>query len=297
MVLRAAGRTTARRGRGGLHGANERAHELTVYLRRNGVNVNSFAGEEIAGVPDTKNTSRFHGDLLETRGRQLGSIFVFLQRPGNTAHPQEDILPDLRQHFAPGYYIGDGQPAAGPQHTEGLGQHLVFIRGEVDHAVGDNDIHRIVRQRDGFDLSLQKLHVARPGLGFVLVRQSQHFISHVETIRFAGWTDTPGRQQNVDASARAEVQHNLAWMELRQRRWVATYPRGKDGGLRQLAGFVQAVEVAGDRVGATAGRGRGPAAGIALAAGHPQRRFAVFLFYNCSDAFRTHDGSFTCRVE
>ena len=48
------------------------------------------------------------------------------------------------------------------------------------------------------------------GLPLVLARQRQHLVGHVEPVGLAGRPDAPGRQQHVDAAARAEVEHRLA---------------------------------------------------------------------------------------
>ena len=50
----------------------------------------------------------------------------------------------------------------------------------------------------------------RAGLGGVGAGQVEHLVGHVDAVREAGGADAAGRQQHVDATARAEVEHPLA---------------------------------------------------------------------------------------
>src|SRR3712207_6908686 len=48
-------------------------------------------------------------------------------------------------------------------HPERLGDDAGLVRGEVDHAVANDDVHVRVGQGDGLDLALQKLRVLDTG--------------------------------------------------------------------------------------------------------------------------------------
>ena len=79
--------------------------------------------------------------------------------------------------------------------------------------------------------------------------------------------DALRRQQDVDAAAGAQVEHALAFAELRDRRRVAAAERREDGGLRQLRLLERGVQPGADRLRVAAatraalgaGRGRGVA--------------------------------------
>ena len=66
-----------------------------------------------------------------------------------------------RRHLAAHDDVGDGEAAARLEHAEGLAQHAVLVGREVDDAVGDDDVHRVVGQRDVLDLALEELDVRR----------------------------------------------------------------------------------------------------------------------------------------
>ncbi len=82
---------------------------------------------------------------------------------------------------------------------------------------------------------LRNSTLSSAGLALVLARERQHLVGHVEAVGLAGRPDAPGREQHVDAAARAEVEHRLAGAELGQRRRVAAAERGRDRRRREPA--------------------------------------------------------------
>ena len=94
----------------------------------------------------------------------------------------------------------------------------------------------------------EELDVLGAGAALVLVREREHLVGHVETVDLARRPDALGRQQHVDAAAGAEVEHRLAFVELRERRGVAAAERREQrlGGNAGLLPFL--VQVGRDRV-------------------------------------------------
>src|SRR5271157_3328301 len=264
---------------GGLHSADERAHKLAVHVRGDGIHIDSLSGQELAGVVDAVDARGFHFDPLETGRRQLAAVFVLLQRPGHASHPQKHVLADLGRHFAFCDHIGNSHPAARFQHPESLGQHPVFVGGKVNDAVRDDDIHGVVRERDALDLPLQELDVCHAGFALVLFRQGEHLVGHVQAIRLARRANAPRGEQHVDAAARTEVEHDFSRIQPGERGGIAASEARQHGGVGQFAGLVRAVEVARDRIAATA---------ASAARSHSQGGLSVLLFYDFGDVFRTH---------
>ena len=128
-------------------------------------------------------------------------------------------------HFAADDHVGDGETAARLQDAERFAQHPVLVGGEIDHAVGNDDVDRVVGQGNVFDLALEKLDVLDAGLALVLAGESQHFIGHVEAVSFAGRADAPGGKQHVDAAARAKIEDGFAGIELGQGGRIAATER------------------------------------------------------------------------
>ena len=112
---------------------------------------------------------------------------------------------------SPDHDVGHGEAAAGLQHAERLPQHLVLVARQVDHAVRDDHVHRVVGQRDVLDLALEELDVRRDRSCACSLR-ARASISSVMSRPYAlpVGADPPGRQQHVDAAAGAQVEHRLA---------------------------------------------------------------------------------------
>src|SRR5262245_14414501 len=91
-----------------------------------------------------------------------------------------------------------------------------------------------------------------PAFLLVLAGQRQHLVGHVEAVGLAAWADATGREQDVDAAARSEIEHGFSRFELGKRRRISTTERSQDRSLRQFAGLMLGVEIGGDRVAAEA---------------------------------------------
>ena len=131
----------------------------------------------------------------------------------------------------------------------------VFVRREIDDAIGDDHVDGVVGQRDVFDFALEELDVFDAGLALVFAGKGEHVVGHVEAVGFAGGADAPGREQHIDAAAGAEVEHGFARLELDERGGIAAAQRGEHGVRRQAALLRFVVEVGGDGVAAGESRG------------------------------------------
>ena len=116
------------------------------------------------------------------------------------------------------HHIGDREPAARLQHAKGFAQHAILVGGEIDHAVRDDHIDRVVGQGNVLDFALQKLDILHARLPLVFARQRQHLVGHVQPIGFARGTDALGGEQHVDAASGAQIEHHLAGLEVRSAR-------------------------------------------------------------------------------
>ena len=197
------------------------------------------------------------------------------------------LLTDLRQNLAAGNDIGYGESAAGFQNAESLAQNFILVGGKIDDAVGDDDVDRVVGQRNVFNFAFQKFDVFNARFALVFVGESQHLVGHVESIGFAGGADAPGGEQHVDAAARAEIENGFARLQFRERRRIAAAERGQQRFFRDLASLGGVVKISGDGIAAT-GRSARAAAGTASCL-HAQGSFAIFLLDDVFDV-----GGFRC---
>ena len=123
---------------------------------------------------------------------------------------------------------------------------------------------------------LQELDVRQARLRLILARERQHLVRHVEAVGLAGRTDALGRQQHVDAAAGAEIEDDLAGLQLRQRRRVAAPERRQQGLRGDARGLRVVVEIRGDRDPVRSSDVPQPHPALRAAPGL-QRRLAVFL--------------------
>ena len=164
-------------------------------------------------------------------------------------------------HGAAHDHVRDGKPSAGTQNAERLAQDAAFVRRKIDHAIRDHNVNRSFRQRNVLDLSFEVLHILRAGLPLVFARQREHFVRHVQAISFARRPDPLRRKQNINASARAQIEHVLSRRQLGESGRIAAAQGRRDCLLRQAGRFARAVEVGRNWI---AARG---CAGVAAASG------------------------------
>src|SRR3954469_7458912 len=142
------------------------------------------------------------------------------QRARDAADVAASLRSLLRAQTVLGDYVGNAHAPAGPQDASDLGEYRALVRREVDDAIADYDVDRVVWQRDVLDVPAQELDVGCAGLGDVLLGQAQHLVGHVEAEDSAGWPDAFAREQNVDSAAGAQVQHPFALAHLGDGDWV-----------------------------------------------------------------------------
>jgi hypothetical protein len=165
-------------------------------------------------------------NINEPGHREQGLVVGDGQRPGHAADPPLDLGTAIRIDALVGDGVADAEPAAGLEHSEGLGQHCGLVVGQVDHAVGDHHVHRPVRQRDVLDAAVQELDVANTCLLGVAARQAQHVGAGIQPVHLAVRTHPAGRQQHVDPTTRSQVQHGLSGMDVRHGHRIAAAQTG-----------------------------------------------------------------------
>src|SRR5690606_8213700 len=252
--LRAA-RGSAARGRFRLARPDERAGHLAVHLRSDAIHVDTRLREKRSRVLYLIDAPRFDRGIREAGGLQLRNVLVIAERPGNTPDPEFQVPANLGWHLAADDDVRDGETATRLQHAERFAQGDVLVDREVDHAVGDDHVDRVVRKRDGLDRALQELDIRGAGLPLILAREREHLVGHVQAIHLASRADALRRQQHVDAATGAEVEHDFPWLQVDEGGRVAAAERGGHGLRRQGAGFSVRVEVRRDGISTPAGAG------------------------------------------
>ena len=97
-------------------------------------------------------------------------------------------------------------------------------------------------------MALEELDVGGARLGCVALREREHLVGHVEAERAPGRPDALRRQEDVDPSAGAQVEHALAGAQVGDGRRVAAAERREDRGVGKLVTLEGAVQAGTDRL-------------------------------------------------
>ena len=107
------------------------------------------------------------------------------QRAGHAAGPLLHVGARRLVHVGVGDDVGDREASAGREDARRLAQDAGLVGGEIDDAVGDDDVDAGVGQRDLLQVALDELGVLDPRLGGVGPRELEHLVGHVQADRAA----------------------------------------------------------------------------------------------------------------
>ena len=111
--------------------------------------------EELARVLDAVDARRLDVDRRRSRPPRAWRGTRFPRARRRCSRPTAACSARTRRrNLAARDHVGDGEAAAGLQHAERFAQHAVLVGGEVDDAVRDDHVDRVVGQRDALDLRL-----------------------------------------------------------------------------------------------------------------------------------------------
>src|SRR5665647_3770864 len=157
----------------------------------------------------------------EASSSELVLVIANNESSGNAACPQcHKALKVLRQ-FPLKDDVGDRKKSAVLEDTERFSQHDVLIGSEVDDAVRDDDIDRLIRERNIFDSAKEELSVLHTGFHLVLSSKLNHFWCHIKSVDLASWPDATRGEEHVNATARTEVEDDLTGQQRRKCGWIA----------------------------------------------------------------------------
>src|SRR5204863_489733 len=150
--------------------AETRSLLRTAVSSSGGYVVDIRAGELFAvfkGAPDALGGGDLEVDIGEPGGDQRVPIIGDRDRARDASGPLVQCLLDRRFEWLELDHVGDREPTSWPQDPERFLDDSALVLGEVDDAVGDDDVDSGLRQRDAFDGSLQKGGIRHSGPGLV----------------------------------------------------------------------------------------------------------------------------------
>lgn len=130
-------------------------------------------------------------DVDEAGCGESGAVLLVSERSGDAAGPARDVFACGVVHVLLGDDVGDGNAPTGAKDPGGFGEHEVLVTGEVDDAVGDDDIDTGVGQGDVLEVALEELDVRDTRLLGIAPCELEHLGGHVEPDRPAPWGDAP----------------------------------------------------------------------------------------------------------
>ena len=156
------------------------------------------------------------GQPAETGALQRGEEFRDRLRSSQAAAHQHLVELHVEGELAQRQNVGDDKPAAGLEHPEDLAEHLILVVAQVDHAVGDDHVHRAGLEGDLLHHRMVKRDigagVAQPArhLLAIAVGDGEHLGRHVDAVHVALRPYHLGGQKDVEAGAAAEVDDHVA---------------------------------------------------------------------------------------
>ncbi|TKS57772.1 MAG: hypothetical protein EWM73_03734 [Nitrospira sp.] len=198
-------------------GAHQRCEPATrVWLNRRKLVAGQGDGEKPDPV-DLLPGNRL--DLMDSQKSGLdhaADIVADRQRARQAVTPFFRVVDEVLGDRLVGDDIGDGEPPAGLEHAEHLPEHLALVGGQVDDAVGNDQIraalvhrHRVGHALSEFDVGCGMAQV--PGHDRrVAPGDLQHRVGHVDADHAPGGADAAGGLEAVDPAAGADIQDGLA---------------------------------------------------------------------------------------
>src|SRR6266498_1647491 len=158
-----------------LHGPHESADELAVDVPHERF-IETFIREKGARIVGIVDAGDFDPDVPKTGSAEFVRVVALRERTCNAADPQLHALAYGGRHLAAYDDVGHRETTTRPQHAKRFPQHPILVTRQVDHAVRDDDVHRVVGQRNALDLALEKFDIGETALAPVLFREFEHLV-------------------------------------------------------------------------------------------------------------------------
>src|SRR6478672_6992106 len=166
---------------------DEGAHEFAFDFA--GKHNEIVTGQASPCVLNTVNPRWLDPDAVESDLGEFGYIVVIGESACDTTHPQFKAFLNFGRNVSSDNHIGNRKTATGSKHPKCLLKHAVLFTCEIDHAIRDDDVNRIARKGNVLDVSSEELDIGEAALALVFFGEGKHLVCHVETIRFAIWTN------------------------------------------------------------------------------------------------------------
>src|SRR5207244_7557863 len=100
------------------------------------------------------------------------------------SNPPKHVLADFVRDVSAHNDIRHRKAPTGFEHPERFPQDPVLVSGKIDHAVRNDDVHGIIRERNAFNLPFEELDILDSRFSLILSRKSKHVVCHVQPVDF-----------------------------------------------------------------------------------------------------------------
>src|SRR5262249_27354363 len=129
---------------------------------------------------------------------------------------------DAVRHISLGDDVRNLDAPSGLQYAIGFGKNLILVRGQIDHAVGNDDVDRAALGRQALDLAEPELRVGESAGRRIDASLFDHGFGHIDADHAPARPDLARRQKYINAGAAAEIEHRHARLERQYPGRVAT---------------------------------------------------------------------------
>jgi hypothetical protein len=106
-----------------------------------------------------------------------------------------------------------------------------FIWHQIEHAVGDDYIGPVVRNRQCLAVACSKLDVGQTSCTRIMLGFTQHLGGHIYTDDLPRWPNHRGRYHTVDTGASSTIHHTVTGVQFTEAEGVAGAGEGLDRAL------------------------------------------------------------------
>ena len=180
--------------------------------------VTPYLRTALSARSDTKRYSRVlpPRDDFEAGSLDRLSVAVALHRPADARRPERRVAGDALGQLLGRDDVGQCQPSAGPQRVRDGGEDGGLVRREVDHSVRDHAVDALGLHGRLLDIAAAEFGVLNAGLGREACRFGELLVGHVDADHTTVGAACERGEETVHAGAAAEVEHRVAWGDVRQ---------------------------------------------------------------------------------
>jgi hypothetical protein len=148
--------------------------------------------------------------LFEIQVPQERNQLCVRQSAGDSTGPQVDVAANILPEFGVEHNIGKLEATAGAQDAADLGERFLFLGGEAERPLVDDDIGAGIRYRKSGGVRQVHLYVVQTGAGSAGLRTVPHSFGHVDADGATARAHFARGQQEIGPGAACDIDNRLS---------------------------------------------------------------------------------------